>query len=83
MMDARMKLMEITMQLENKVAALCKKRGMTRTDFLAECIRADACSYDTAQRLYDGETGFQYSTLVKVAAMMKVNVTDLVDTRRG
>ena len=73
--------MEKVMDLENKVSTICKKRGMSRTDFLADCVRL-GISYDTAQRLYDGETGFQYSTLVKVAQAMRVSVSDLIDTKK-
>jgi hypothetical protein len=66
------------MDLVNNVKAICNKRGLDRTRFIAECMRVDACSFDTAGRLYDGETGFRYSTLVRVAQLLKVSPVDLV-----
>lgn len=73
--------MELTMELENKVKAMCEKRHMAKNEFMGECLKA-GLSYDTASRLYAGETGFNTTTLATVATLLKCNISDLIDTKK-
>ena len=69
------------MELENKVRGLCEKRHIPRNQFVGDCIKA-GLSFDTANRLYDGQTGFNTNTLATVANLLKVSVSDLIDTKK-
>jgi hypothetical protein len=81
MLKGKTYMMEYTKMLENKVQAVCERKHITRHQFLGECVKA-GISYDTAVRLYNGETGFTMTTLATVAGLFKVQVSDLIDTKR-
>jgi len=58
---------------------LAEEKGWDRTKFTAMCMLNNV-SYETARRMYDGETNLNIRTLEKVAKVLEVDkINQLVE----
>jgi hypothetical protein len=71
--------------IRNKVSDYCYRNGLDKNDFIGRCLsskrRIDnkGLTYDTASRVFDGDTGLSLTTAGLVAAALGVQIGDLFD----
>lgn len=84
MMSAQKKHIAV---IENHVAALCKERGLDRSEFVGICllsrviIDGKKLTAETAGRVFDGATQIDFRTAALVAKALEVEIEKIFKVR--
>ena len=62
------------------VRRLCDKRGWSRDQFIGY-MRLEGIKEITARRIYAGETNMRVDTAARVAVLLGVNLSDLIEIK--